>query len=105
MIVHSTNGIKKSFYGVDFLVLSHNENTMLTKMLYKISDVVPMHSHPNEQCGYVISGKYRIHFLNYDSEIVAGDSYIIPANVEHSIEIIEGGEVLDCFNPPRKDYL
>ena len=36
MIVYSTDGVKKSFYGVDFLVLSHSENTMLTKMLYKV---------------------------------------------------------------------
>jgi len=25
--------------------------------------------------------------------------------VEHRIEIIEPGEVLDFFSPPRKDYL
>ena len=33
------------------------------------------------------------------------DSYTIPGNVEHTIEIIEPGEVIDFFTPPREDYL
>ncbi len=78
---------------------------MVTKMLYKAGDNVPFHSHPNEQSGYVLNGKFRIRFSSYDQEIVKGDSYCIPANVEHSIEIIEAGVVLDFFAPPRQDYL
>jgi quercetin dioxygenase-like cupin family protein len=53
----------------------------------------------------VISGKYRLRFGEFDQEIVPGDSYSIPKNIEHSIEIIEAGEVIDCFSPPRQDYL
>jgi quercetin dioxygenase-like cupin family protein len=34
-----------------------------------------------------------------------GDTYSIPADVEHSIEIIEAGEVIDVFSPIRQDYL
>lgn len=58
-----------------------------------------------EQSGYVLSGKYRIRFSEYDREIGPGDSYSIPADVLHSIEIIDAGEVLDFFTPPREDYL
>jgi quercetin dioxygenase-like cupin family protein len=105
MIVKSQDGKRKSFYGVGFIVLSHGPESMVTKMLYKLEDNVPFHSHPNEQSGYVLRGKYRIKFSEYDQEICPGDSYSIPANVEHSIEIIEAGEVLDFFTPPREDYL
>ncbi len=105
MIVKSQNGKRKSFYGVNFVVLSHGPKSMITKMLYKLEDKVPFHSHPNEQSGYVLSGKYRIKFSEYDQKIGPGDSYSIPANVEHRIEIIEAGEVLDFFTPPREDYL
>ncbi len=31
-----------------------------------------------------------------------GDSYSIPRDTDHRIEIIEAGEVIDCFSPPRK---
>jgi quercetin dioxygenase-like cupin family protein len=105
MIVTADKGKRRSFLGVDFLVLSHGQDTMITKMLYKKEDHVPFHKHPNEQSGYVISGKYRIQFANHDQIIGQGDAYSIPKNVEHRIEIIEPGEVLDFFSPPRADYL
>ena len=105
MIVKTQDGIKKSFFGVDFVVLSYGPESMITKMQYKPEDKVPFHAHANDQSGYVLSGKYRIKFLENDQEINPGDSYSIPANVEHSIEIIEAGEVLDFFTPPREDYL
>ncbi|HOO89802.1 MAG TPA: cupin domain-containing protein [Syntrophales bacterium] len=105
MIVTSREGKRKSFHGVDFLVLSHGPESMVTKMLYKPEDRVLFHSHANEQSGYVLSGRYRIKFSENNTEIGPGDSYSIPANVEHSIEIIEAGEVLDYFTPPREDYL
>jgi quercetin dioxygenase-like cupin family protein len=78
---------------------------MVTKMLYKKEDNPPLHKHPNEQSGYVISGKYRMFIGDVESELGPGDSYSIPRDVERSIEIIEPGEVLDFFSPPRKDYL
>jgi quercetin dioxygenase-like cupin family protein len=105
MIVTTDKGLRRSFLGVDFLVLSHGPDTMITKMLYKKEDNVPVHKHPNEQSGYVISGTYRIRFGNYDQIIGPGITYSIPKNVEHRIEIIEPGEVLDFFSPPRADYL
>jgi len=66
MIVTPDKGRRRRFLGVDFLVLSHVPDTMITKMLYKKEDNVPLHKHPNEQSGYVISGKYRIQFGDYD---------------------------------------
>jgi quercetin dioxygenase-like cupin family protein len=77
---------------------------MVTKMLYKTTDNVPKHSHPNEQNGYVVSGKYRLKFNDFDEILQVGDSYSIPANIEHSIEIIEAGEIVDVFTPIREDY-
>ena len=105
MIVKSQEAKRKCFLGVDFVVLSHGPETMITKMLYKQTDKPPFHKHPNEQSGYVISGKYRISFGNINQIICSGDSYSIPRDIEHHIEIIEPGEVLDFFSPPRKDYL
>jgi len=105
MIVKSENAQKRTFLGVDFVLLAHGQESMVTKMLYKKEDNVPFHSHPNEQSGYVISGKYRIVFEENDQMIEPGDSYTIPRDVEHRLEIIEPGEVLDIFNPPRRDYL
>jgi quercetin dioxygenase-like cupin family protein len=105
MIVRKDDAVHKSFHGVDFVVLACGIESMVTKMLYKASDRVPSHSHPNEQSGYVISGEYRITIRGVTQTISTGDSYSIPRNVEHSIDIIKPGQIIDIFTPPRADYL
>jgi len=105
MIVKSKDSKKRNFKGVDFEVLATGEKSMVTKMNYKIGDKVPVHSHPNEQSGYVISGEYKIQYGQILDKLKPGDSYCIPENVEHSWEVITGGEVIDVFTPPRLDYL
>jgi quercetin dioxygenase-like cupin family protein len=104
-VVKKENAVPRQFLGVDFVVLSIGKDTMVTKMLYKPTDLVPFHKHPNEQSGYVISGKYKLKFDGEEFLLSEGDTYSIPANIEHSIEIIETGEVVDVFSPIRQDYL
>lgn len=104
-IVKKGDAVSRQFLGVDFVVLSIGEDSMVTKMLYKLTDFVPFHKHPNEQSGYVISGKYKLKFGGKEHELSEGDTYSIPANIEHSIEILEAGEVVDVFTPIRQDYL
>lgn len=104
-IVKKGDAVSRQFLGVDFVVLSIGEDSMVTKMLYKLTDFVPFHKHPNEQSGYVISGKYKLKFGGEEYELSEGDTYSIPANIEHSIEILDAGEVVDVFTPIRQDYL
>jgi quercetin dioxygenase-like cupin family protein len=104
-IVKKGDAVSRQFLGVDFVVLSIGEDSMVTKMLYKLTDFVPFHKHPNEQSGYVISGKYKLKFEGKEHKLSEGDTYSIPANIEHSIEILEAGEVVDVFTPIRQDYL
>lgn len=105
MIIKSTQARHRQFQGVAFDVLAIGKNTMVTRMNYRPENKVPVHVHPNEQSGYVISGKYRIRYQETDEILVAGDSYSIPENVPHSWELIEAGEVIDVFTPVREDYL
>ncbi len=104
-LVKSEDAIRKQFLGVDFEVLAIGEKSMVAKMLFKAGDFAPFHKHPNEQSGYVISGKYNLKFGGKEYLLSAGDSYSIPADVEHSLEIIEAGQVIDVFMPIRQDYL
>lgn len=105
MIVTAVQAKRRKFLGVDFVVLSRGPETMVTKMLYKKEDNVPFHKHPNEQSGFVLSGKYRIQFEDWIQEIGPDDTYSIPKDIEHRIQILEPGEVVDFFSPPRLDYL
>ena len=105
MIIKSTDSKKRTFKGVEFDVLATGVKSMVTRMNYKPGDKVPPHAHPNEQCGYVISGEYKIQYGQIKDILRSGDSYCVPENIEHSWEVITGGKVIDIFSPPRLDYL
>lgn len=108
IFVSRDNAVKRTFKGVNLDSLAVGERSMVTKMNYVKGNFATMHSHPHEQCGYVISGKYRL-IVEGDDRIDVimhpGDSYAIPGNTPHSFEVIEGGEVVDVFTPHREDYL
>lgn len=105
MVTKLKDAQPKEFKGISFDVLAIGEKSMVTKMNYKEGDYAPAHSHPNEQSGYVISGKYILIIGGSEELITAGDSYVIPGNVPHSVKVIEAGAIIDVFTPVREDYL
>ena len=105
MIIKNSEAKTKEFKGVIFDVLAIGEKSMVTRMNYKKGDHVPFHNHPNEQSGYVISGKIQLKFGEYDETLYPGDSYSIPKDMGHSIDALENSKVIDIFIPPREDYL
>ena len=104
MIVKAKDAKSKSFRGVNFEVLAVSDKTMITVMKYAEGNRVGMHKHPNEQGGYVVSGKFKVWIGNEEDILEAGDSYIVPENTEHAFEVIEPGDIIDVFVPPREDY-
>lgn len=115
MITRPDDVKKCSFQGVSFDLLANDERVMVTKMLFDASNDVPFHEHPQTQAGYVVSGRYRLRTRgadeagapggDVDAELGPGDSYVIPGGVEHAITVLESGEVIDVFTPPRQDFL
>ena len=109
IVVHKKDALKKVFKGVSLDSLAIGEKSMVAKMNYVKGNFATTHQHPHEQCGYVISGEYRLKVEipeeNINILLHAGDSYAIPGNTPHSFEVIEGGEVVDVFTPQREDYL
>jgi hypothetical protein len=77
---------------------------MVTRMRYETGMTVAAHHHEHEQAGYVIRGGYRQTAAGTANELRSGDSYVIAGNVEHSLEVLEGGFAIDVFTPPRDDY-
>lgn len=108
IVVKKEYAVKRVFKGVNLDSLAVGEKSMVTKMNYVKGNFATTHQHPHEQCGYVVSGQYRLIVdaqPKIDEILVAGDSYAIPGNVPHSFEVLEGGEVVDVFTPQREDYL
>jgi quercetin dioxygenase-like cupin family protein len=67
--------------------------------------VVPLHSHPNEQVTWVMSGKWRFHLEGKTVDVGPNEMIFIPANVEHTAEAVETLVAYDIFTPPREDWL
>ena len=67
--------------------------------------VIPEHSHPHDQAGYVVSGRVRITVDGNSLELGPGDSYCAPSGAPHSARALEATVVVDTFSPPREDYL
>lgn len=108
IVVKRSEALHRTFKGVSLDSLAVGERSMVTKMNYVRGNFADTHSHPHEQCGYVVSGRYRLIVgapENTDVVLTAGDSYAIPGGVPHSFEVLDGGEVIDVFTPHREDYL
>lgn len=105
MVTKKEEAKKRTFKGVSLDSLAVGEKSMVCKMNYVVGNFATEHTHPHEQSGYVISGKYRMTVEDEEYELNPGDSYAVPGNVRHSFLVIEGGEVIDVFTPPREDYL
>ena len=65
---------------------------------------IPAHSHPQDQAGYVVSGKIRVSVEGESSDLGLGDSYSAPSGAVHSATALERTVVVDTFSPPREDY-
>jgi quercetin dioxygenase-like cupin family protein len=103
-VIKSTEAKPRTSFGVSFDLLATGRQSMIALMHYRPENHVPFHSHPNEQSGYLLSGRTCVRLRDSKHELVAGDSYVIPAGEEHSIEIIEPTEELQVFTPPREDF-
>jgi len=67
--------------------------------------IVPIHSHPHEQAGVVISGRIELTIGGETHWLKPGDTYIIPGGVEHGAMTGDApARVLDIFSPVRDDY-
>lgn len=104
-VVKKENAKQRNFKGVDLDSLAVGEKSMVTKMNYIVGNYAAEHTHPQEQCGYVISGKYLMTIEENEFILETGDSYAVPGNTVHSFKVLEAGEVIDVFTPHREDYL
>lgn len=103
-VVPAGAGQPREFLGVSFDVLAVGERLMVTRMRFRTGVTAANHVHPHEQAGYVISGRYRQTIAGTSHELHPGDSYAIPGGIEHAMEVLEDGEVIDVFTPPRDEF-
>jgi quercetin dioxygenase-like cupin family protein len=85
--------------------LISGDNLMLVQMEIDPGTLIPSHSHPHEQISYIIDGEAEFTVGDKVQILTGGDVCLIPGNVPHSVKVLRKLLVLDCFSPPREDFL
>jgi quercetin dioxygenase-like cupin family protein len=90
--------------GVVGRAVSGQEASLVAVSLDPGTDV-PEHHHVNEQTGMLISGAVTFRIGDESRELTPGSTWVIPANVPHTVTAgPKGAFLIELFAPPRADW-
>lgn len=101
----SAHGYDDPLPGIQKKTLVFGERTLMTEFRLKKNSVLPDHSHPYEQTGYLVAGHIVLKIGDKEHDVHPGDSWCIPANETHGAQIAEDSVAVEVFSPVRPDYL
>ena len=85
--------------------IASGERMMLSLVTFAPDAVVPMHSHPHEQMGMMVSGTMEFTIEGETRALSGSGMYLVPGGVPHAAKAGPRGAVaLDAFSPPREEY-
>jgi len=92
--------------GAQRRLLSYGGGMMLVQFTFAAGVSAPIHSHPHEQIGYVVSGEIELIMDGFErTRLTTGGSYYVAPNVRHGIITHAPTVLIDCFTPIREDFL
>ena len=78
---------------------------MINLIEFEPDAVVPLHSHPHEQLGFVLRGVQVLIVDGVEHALGPMECYVLPGGVEHAARAgPDGATVVDVFQPVREDY-
>jgi len=101
----SPDGYLQVLDGIERKTLVYGEKTLLCEFRLQRGAVLPRHSHPHEQTGYLLSGRMELSIGAQTMLMNPGDSWCIAGGVEHHAVALEDSLALEVFAPVREDYL
>jgi quercetin dioxygenase-like cupin family protein len=105
LVSHDTVDPYLMFAGVTRRILNVGERMMVVELYFDRDAVVPEHTHPHEQIGYLATGSLRFTIGDEERVIQQGDSWLVPSGVPHTVTALEDTVAIDVFCPPREDFL
>lgn len=100
----SGEGFIKAQEGVYRKTLIFGENMLMTEFKLIGGNMLPIHKHPHEQAGYLVSGHIVLIIDGEEYDVLPGDSWMIPGNVEHGVKVLVDSLAVEVFSPVREDY-
>jgi quercetin dioxygenase-like cupin family protein len=102
---HNPEGYLLVADGIRRKTLVHGDRTLMTEFLMEAGKILPLHSHPQEQTGYLVSGRINLFIGGIRYEAYPGDSWMIPGGIGHAAEAVADSVAVEVFSPVREDYL
>ena len=100
------SGYKEVMDGILRKTLVYGDKTTMVKFKLAKGSLVGNHKHPqHEQTGYLIKGKLFFYIGTEKYEVDPGDSWCVPLNVEHRVEVLEDSVAIEVFSPIKTDYI
>lgn len=90
--------------GVVRRTLAQNADMQIVEIRLEAGSEIPTHSHFNHQAEYLVSGEMVMTIDGVDYPCKAGDSWVVPGNMEHSARMITDVVIIANFSPARDDY-
>ncbi len=85
-------------------VLADGAQMMILEWRMDAGVSVPLHNHPHEQSGYVISGQMNFTADGKEHVLTPGMGYLVMGTEPHGAHFPIASVVFDIFSPPREDY-
>jgi quercetin dioxygenase-like cupin family protein len=101
----TAEGFLPALPGIERKTVVYGERTLMTVFRMHKGSTLPMHSHPYEQTGYLVSGHVRLTIAGESFDAGPGSSWCIPSDAGHGAEIAEDSVAIEVFSPVRADYL
>ena len=91
--------------GVRRKILSYDKEIMAVEVNFDTGSVGEVHSHLHRQVSYCVSGSFRVTIDGVTSTISAGDSFLVSPHLDHGVECLSAGTLIDVFTPMRRGFL
>lgn len=90
--------------GIVLTTTVYGDKSLMAHFQIKKGAKIPVHAHPHEQTGMMISGKLRFNVEGELKDVGPGDSWCLKGDVPHSAEALEDSVIVEIFTPIREDY-
>ena len=81
--IHSVNNYSTVIEGIKIKTLVHGCDTLMAEFRLSKGSVLPEHSHPFEQTGYLVRGMITLFIADRPFVMNPGDSWCIAPGVAH----------------------
>lgn len=101
----TSDGYRQVLDKIRMKTLVHGEQTLMAEFRLQAGAELPVHDHPHEQTGYLVSGRMDLIVDGETWALEPGDSWCIAGGMPHRAVAHEDSVAVEVFSPVREDYL